>query len=106
MICESTANRITNHARKANENDSFSILARVLCDFGASWEFTDNNNMILQLSSLDQIFVETPYSLQQSMTVKSNSLLLPTEAILVPATKVYIESTKETTVPHFAMLSS
>ena len=40
MICESTANRITNHARKANENDSFSILARVLYDFGASWEFT------------------------------------------------------------------
>ena len=57
-------------------------------------------------TSFDQIFVETPYSLKQSMTVKSHSLLLPTEAILVPATKVYTQSIKETTVPYFAMLSS
>ena len=56
MICESTANRITNHARKANENDSFSILARVLYDFGASWEFTDNNNMILSTFFLGSNF--------------------------------------------------
>ena len=58
VICESTANRITNQAMKANGNDSFSFWARILCDFGLRGNSTDTFNFLRSNFRRDALLIE------------------------------------------------